>query len=74
VFVGGATDPTYVHWDLIARSSAFFDNALNGSFKEKDGKVKLPDHKMSDFLVYIEWLYCERIGILCKMVAKPIAR
>ncbi|TID17933.1 hypothetical protein E2P81_ATG10904 [Venturia nashicola] len=57
VFVGDDPEPYTVHHDLIAASSEFFNRALKGEFKEKDGDVKLSHQDTSTFAAYHKWLY-----------------
>lgn len=47
----------YLHHDIVAKSSDFFDKALNGRFAEKDGQVKLPHEDARLFAIYAHWLY-----------------
>lgn len=63
VYVGDDPTPRYVDGDCIARSSAFFQKALNGNFSEKDGIVKLPHATTSLFVTYLQWLYGDGLGI-----------
>lgn len=47
----------------MAASSPFFDKALNGEYKEHNGKVELPTFKPADFSKYVQWLYDRRIHV-----------
>ncbi|KAE9976074.1 hypothetical protein EG328_002845 [Venturia inaequalis] len=62
IFVDDDTEPYTVHHDLITASSEFFNRALNGEFEERNGDVKLPEHKSSTFEVYSKWLYSDVIS------------
>lgn len=57
VYVGDDTDPFPVHHDLITATSDFFCKALNGEFMERNGVVRLPDHKSEQVSAYVQWLY-----------------
>ncbi|RDI81886.1 hypothetical protein Vi05172_g8012 [Venturia inaequalis] len=62
IFVGGDREPHCVHRDLISASSDFFKRALCGSFKEKNGIVRLREESSDDFAVYVAWLYSGRLN------------
>ncbi|KAF2431139.1 hypothetical protein EJ08DRAFT_199899 [Tothia fuscella] len=50
--------PFIVHRQLIASSSEFFNKALNGEFKEKEGVVRLAVvDNSANFDIYVRWLY-----------------
>jgi hypothetical protein len=63
VFVGNATQPVYVHQEVIARSSQFFYKALTGEFQEKDGTVRLFGEELEQFKMYTQWLYSGLIAM-----------
>lgn len=63
IFVGDDPEPYTVHHDLITASSEFFNRALNGQFKEKDGDVKLPEQKTGTFGTYHKWLYTDKLEL-----------
>lgn len=57
IYVGDDVEPFPVHSDLITATSDFFSKTLNRAFKERDGEVRLPDHKSEHFACYVQWLY-----------------
>jgi hypothetical protein len=48
-----------VHRDFLTYYSLFFRKALEGSFKEKEGSVKLPDEEplVADRLIFESFVY-----------------
>lgn len=51
-----------VHEDLVRKSSAFFEAALGREWLEsKERMVRLPEYAAKDFMIYVQWLYSERL-------------
>jgi hypothetical protein len=50
-----------VHKALLCESSNFFQAALNGNFKEREGKVRLPDQETRTFKFFVHWLYTGKL-------------
>ena len=47
----------YIHRNLLAQASEYFDRALNGKFTESAGTIKLSRHSPVAFEVVYQWLY-----------------
>ena len=61
VRVGPNRESFHVHKDLIGQTSAFFQNACKGGFKEADGIINLPGQEPKIFKHFIYWLYTGKI-------------
>lgn len=61
-----------VHEDLIRASSAFFDRAMAGPWKEaQDRTVSLPDDDPEIFALYVHWLYYGTLPVCCDEPGLP---
>lgn len=52
----------HVHEDILRKHSRFFENALNGSWREsRDKRIKLPTDRPACFDIWIQWIYSGHI-------------
>lgn len=63
VLVGKQLEPFTIHRDLATASSAVFEKACNGKWKESESVLRLPDEKPDTFAQYVYWLYSGKLEI-----------
>lgn len=61
VLVGPESQRFDLHKGLICARSDFFRAALNGHFKEAEGKIELPEQDPETFKYFVNWLYTDRL-------------
>lgn len=72
VLVGPAKRRFDLFKGLLCHTSKFFESALTGNFKEKDGTLELPEQDPKDFAYFVHWAYTGKLrGFFCPKTIKP---
>ncbi|KAF2159950.1 hypothetical protein M409DRAFT_29559 [Zasmidium cellare ATCC 36951] len=62
LIVGASKIPFVVHRGLLCKYSPFFHGLFHGNFKEANrGRVELDTDNVRDFILFLSWLYSEKV-------------